>query len=287
MKTGEQFLKDIYEKADVMRAKEAEAAVLRKKRMKLVTGLTAAAACVMIAAGVSALPSFMASDGAAELAARYEENGTAAGSYDDAAGIFADSADNLTDGAEGIEQYSMEAADGTNSGGSSGSSDSLDGIAAYSSGDTAGKSKKTDEPSYSTGQKNGAGERNDGSAANDAEKSGKSGKSGKSNDSSDSSEQQFQTQAYYFLPARVVIEDRDGNAEALTGGVNDVEDILREVYRLSDEGKAVSAKLGEPVPVENYIKRVICVALGEENADGTLRLDDYNSENTVWYIIEE
>lgn len=284
MKTGEQFLKDIYEKADVMRAKEAEAAVLRKKRMKLVTGLTAAAACVVIAVGVSALPGFMASDGAAELAARYEENGTAAGSYDDAAGISADSADHPADGAEGIEQYSMEAADGTNSGGSF---DSLDGIAAYSSGDTAGKSKKIDEPSYPTGQKNGACKENDGSAANDAEKSGKSGNSNDSSDSSDSSEQQFQTQAYYFLPARVLIEDRDGNAEALTGGVNDVEDILREVYRLSDEGKAVSAKLGEPVPVENYIKRVICVALGEENADGTLRLDDYNSENTVWYIIEE
>lgn len=286
MKTGEQFLKDIYEKADVMRAKEAEAAVLRKKRMKLVTGLTAAAACVMIAVGVSALPGFMASDGAAELAARYEENGTAAGSYDDAAGISADSADNPAEGAEGIEQYSMEVADGTNSGGSSDSSDSFDGIAAYSS-DTADKSRKTDEPSYPTGQKNGACKENDGSAANDAEKSGKSGKSNDSSDSNDSSEQQFQTQAYYFLPARVLIEDRDGNAEALTGGVNDVEDILREVYRLSDEGKAVSAKLGEPVPVENYIKRVICVALGEENADGTLRLDDYNSENTVWYIIEE
>lgn len=282
MKTGEQFLKDIYEKADVMRAKEAEAAVLRKKRMKLVTGLTAAAACVMIAVGVGVLPDFMASDEAAELTARYEENGTAVGSYDDAAGIFADSTDNLTDDAEGIEQYSMETADGTNSGGSSDSFDSLDGTVGYS-GDAAGKSRKNDEPSYPTGQKNGADVENGGSTANDAEKSGKSGKS---NDSSDSNEQ-LQTQSYFCLPARVVIEDRKGNAEVCTGEA--AMKIFKELRELSAEGKAVSAKLGEPAPVEDYVKRIIYVTHAEENenADGTLRLDDYNSENTVWYVIEE
>lgn len=283
MKTGEQFLKDIYEKADVMRAKEAEVAVLRKKRMKLVTGLTAAAACVMIAVGVGALPDFMASDGAAELAARYEENGTAVGSYDDAADIYADPADNLADGAEGIEQYSMEAAGGTNSGGSSDSLDSLDDIVGYSSGDTAGKSRKKDEPSYPIGQKNGAGEENDGTAADDAEKSGKSGKS---SDSSDSNEP-LQTQSYFCLPARVVIEDRKGNAEVCTGEA--AMEIFQELRELSAEGKAVSAKLGEPAPIEDYVKRIIYVthAKENENADGTLRLDDYNSENTVWYVIEE
>lgn len=257
MKTGEQFLKDIYEKADVIRAKEAEAAVLRKKRMKLVTGLTAAAACVMIAVGVGALPVFMTSDGAAELAARYEENGSIAS--------------------------------GTNSGGSSDSLDSLDGfdnIAAYSSDDTAARSRKNDEPSYQTGQKNGAGEENAGSAADDAKKSGKSGKLSDSSDSSDSSEQ-LQTQSYFCLPARVVIEDRKGNAEACTGEA--AMEIFQELRELSAEGKAVSARLGEPAPVKDYVKRIIYVTHAEENknADGTLRLDDYNSENTVWYVIEE
>lgn len=183
----------------------------------------------------------------------------------------------------------METADGTNSGDSSGSSDSLDSldgfdnIAAYSSGDAAGKSRKNDEASYSAGQKNGAGEENDGSAADDAEKSGKSGKS---NDSSDSSEQ-LQTQSYFCLPARVVIEDRKGNAEACTGEA--AMEIFQELRELSAEGKAVSAKLGEPAPVKDYVKRIIYVTHAEENknADGTLRLDDYNSENTVWYVIEE
>lgn len=251
MKTGEQFLKDIYEKADAMRAKEAEAALLRKKRMKMMTGLTAAAACVMLAVGVSTLPDFAANDGAAELAASYEENGSIA--------------------------------DGINSGGSYDSFDSFDDTAAYSSGDAAGRVKKNDVLSDSTEQKNGVAEEDDGSAANDAKKSVKSGKS---NDVSDSGEQ-LQTQSYFCLPARVVIEDRKGNAEVCTGEA--AMKIFKELRELSAEGKAVSVKLGEPAPIEDYVKRIIYVTHAEENenADGTLRLDDYNSENTVWYVIEE
>lgn len=55
MKSREEFISDIFEKAEALRAKEAKEALLRKKRRKAAGAVAAAAACVMIAVGVGTL----------------------------------------------------------------------------------------------------------------------------------------------------------------------------------------------------------------------------------------
>ena len=55
MKSREEFISDIFEKAESLRAKEAKEALLRKKRRKAAGAVAVAAACVMIAVGVGTL----------------------------------------------------------------------------------------------------------------------------------------------------------------------------------------------------------------------------------------
>ena len=55
MKSREEFISDIFDKAEAFRAKEAKEALLRKKRRKIAGAVAAAAACVMIAVGVGTL----------------------------------------------------------------------------------------------------------------------------------------------------------------------------------------------------------------------------------------
>ena len=86
------------------------------------------------------------------------------------------------------------------------------------------------------------------------------------------------------MPARIVAEDAEGSRTIVAE--DDLQATFEQIQELSAQGKAVSAALGEAVPVSDFSRKYIYVthAENEENENG--RWDDDNEENTVWYIIE-
>lgn len=294
MKTEEEFLKDIYEKADVLRAKEASEAIRRKKLRKLTAGISAAAACLILVVGVSGVSNlFAASD-----AVLYNE--TAVG-YENAGGAseLLQMKDGQTDDSTNAASADTAAADMEKESVYDGSSDSTTAEPSNSAGKNAAKSAGNSGGMTAANSQSGGSD--DSSTALEKGRSAKEDKAnndesadeaydgvGDSNDDSDKIGEGGNNDlvaSYYCLPARIIIEDTDGNAEAAIGAA--ITAVFNEVIKLESEGKAVSAKLAEPVPVESYVKRIIYVTNGTETASGeAVRLDDEHPNNIVWYITE-
>ena len=55
MKTRDEFIKDVFEKSERLRAAEAAARVRKKQRLRVVMGTVSAAACLTLVVGLSGM----------------------------------------------------------------------------------------------------------------------------------------------------------------------------------------------------------------------------------------
>ena len=86
------------------------------------------------------------------------------------------------------------------------------------------------------------------------------------------------------MPARIVVEDAEGSRTIVAE--DDLQATFEKIQELSAQGKAVSAALGETVPVSDFSMKYIYVTHAENDGNENVLWDDDNEENTVWYIIE-
>ena len=262
MKSREEFISDIFEKAEAVRAKEAKDVLLRKKRRKAVGAIAAAAACVMIAVGVGTFGEGGLLDGQqmqdpGESTKLYAENPA---QYGEAAGETNETGENNS--AEPTQTDSTKEADSSAS--IPGGGDKADSVK------NAGSTGNTDSADNSSN----AGSRGSSFSASSRDDS-------KSIKGSSTSEHVI---SYFCMPARIVAEDAEGSRTIVAE--DDLQAIFEKIQELSAQGKAVSAALGAEVPVSDFSMKYIYVTHAENDENENVLWDDDNEENTVWYIIE-